>query len=143
MTWQGGKRGREVVPFPAFARLKPLAEAGDDPAKGLQKLAQALIDYGRPVRLHVRLISGQDEESVEHWEVQGGSKDAKAQRKEPEDADVILVMRPETWAQIAQGQLAPYEALFAGELRVGGDFAEAKALTRHLSDPAATYVAPC
>jgi hypothetical protein len=129
--------------MPVFARLKPLAGAHDDPAKGLEKLAQALSNYGSPVRLHVRLIGGKDEASVEHWEIAGGAKNAKAQRKKPKDADVILVMRVETWAQIAQGQLAPYEALYSGKLRVGGDFEAAKAITRHLSDPTATYVAPC
>lgn len=143
MTWQGGKRAREVGPLSPFARLKPLAGQQDDPAKSLEKLAQALSDYGSRVRLHVRLISGKDGESVEHWEVQGGSKNPKAQRKGPKDADVILVMRPETWAQIARGQLAPYEAFYAGKLRVGGDFEVAKAITRHLSDPASPYVAPC
>ena len=144
MTWQGGKRGREVGPSSPFACLKPLASDRDDAAKGLEMLNRALADYPRPVRLHVRLISGGDEdESIEHWEVQAGSKKSKALRKEPKDADVILVMRPETWKQIAQGRLAPYEALYTGRLRVGGDFEAAKAITRHLSDPAAAYVAPC
>jgi len=140
MTWQGGKRPGEVGPLSPFARLKPLAQQQDDPAKALEKLAQALSNYGSPVRLHVRLVGG---DSVEHWEVQGGSKNAKAQRKEPKNADVIVVMRPETWTQIAQGQLAPYDALYAGKLRVGGDFEAAKAITEHLSDPASPYVAPC
>jgi len=122
--------------------LKPLAGERDEPDKGLEKLAQALRDYDSPVRVHVRLITHEGE-GVEHWEVQAGSTDAKAERKEPKDADVILVMRPETWMQIAQGQLAPYEALYAGRLRVGGNFEAAKAITRHLSDPASPYVAPC
>lgn len=141
MTWQGGKRAREVGPVSPFARLRTLAGEQDEPAKGLENLAKALSDYESPVRLHVRLITGG--ESVEHWEVQGGSKNAKAQRKKPKDADVILVMRPETWTQIAQGQLAPYDALYGGKLRVGGDFEAAKAITKHLSDPATPYVAPC
>jgi putative sterol carrier protein len=143
MTWQGGKRPREVGPLLPFARLKPLAQEQDDPAKGLEKLAKALSSYRSPVRLHVRLVTGNDGARVEHWEVQGGSKNAKAQRKEPKAADVILVMRPETWAQIAQGQLAPYEALYSGKLRVRGNLELAKAITEHLSDPASPYVAPC
>jgi hypothetical protein len=129
--------------MPVFARLKPFAGPQDDAAKGLGELAQALKDYGTPVRLHIRLISPKNEASVDHWEIVGGVKNAKAQRKVPKDPDVILVMREETWTQIAQGQLAPYEALYSGKLRVGGDFAAAKAITQHLSDPAATYVAPC
>jgi putative sterol carrier protein len=52
-------------------------------------------------------------------------------------------MRPETWMQIAQGQLAPYDALYAGRLRVGGDLEAAKELTQHLTDPASPYVQPC
>ncbi len=143
MTWQGGKRSREIGPISAFARLKPLAEERDDPAKALETLARALSDYRSPVRLHVRLVTGDDGETVEHWEVQGGSKTAKAQQKEPKQADVILVMRPETWMQIAQGRLAPYEALYSGKLRVGGDMESAKAIARHLTDPASTYRSPC
>ena len=54
-----------------------------------------------------------------------------------------MVMRPETWTQIAQGLLAPYEALYTGKLRVGGNFEVAKAITKHLTDPAANYMAPC
>jgi hypothetical protein len=143
MTWQAGKRPRAAGPLSAFARLKPLAGERDDPAKSLDKLAQALGNYGRSVRLHVRLVTDKDGERVEHWEVQGGSMKGKALRKEPKKADVILVMRPETWTQIAQGRLAPYEALYTGKLRVGGNFEMAKAITRHLSDPASPYVAPC
>jgi putative sterol carrier protein len=143
MTWQGGKRGREAGPMPVFARLKPLAAAQDDAAKAFEKLAQALSGYANPVRLHVRLVGGSEGAVVEHWEIEAGAKKAKAHRNEPKDADVIVVMKAETWTQIAQGRLAPYEALYSGKLRVGGDFQAAKEITRHLSDPTATYVAPC
>lgn len=143
MTWQGGKLRRESLASSPFARLKPLATPRDDAAKGLENLAQALSSYAHPVKMHIRLVSGTDPETVEHWEVLGGKKSASARRKEPKDADVVVVMRPETWQQIAQGLLAPYDALFGGKLRVGGDFEKAKAIIKHLSDPAATYVAPC
>jgi SCP-2 sterol transfer family. len=123
--------------------LKPLARPQDDSAKALEKLAQALREYGSPVRLHFRLITGKEEERVEHWEVHGGSKNAKATKAKPKKADVVVVMRPETWTQIAQGLLAPYEALYTGKLRVGGNFEVAKAITKHLTDPAANYMAPC
>jgi len=149
MTWQGGKiRGESLASSP-FARLKPLATRQDDAAKSLEKLAQALSSYAHPVKMHIQLVSGADGETVEHWEVLGGRKSATAKRKAPKDAkdakdaDVVVVMRPETWTQIAQGLLAPYDALFAGKLRVGGDFEKAKAITKHLSDSSAAYVAPC
>ena len=125
MTWRGGKAVREVGPSSPFARLKPLAGEQDDPAKGLELLGRALSGYPTALRLHVRLVSGGDGESVEDWGVQAGSKNSKARRGEPKNADVIVVMRPETWMQIAQGLLAPYEALYTGRLRVGGDFVAA------------------
>lgn len=144
MTWQGGKLGREVRPVSAFARLKPLVVEADDPAKAVRALSKALGNYQRQVRLHVRLVSGEDGTTVQHWDVQGGAKSAaKAEQKEPKQADVIVAMRPETWLLIAQGRLAPYEALYTGKLRVGGDMEIAKAITRHLTDPKATYRSPC
>jgi SCP-2 sterol transfer family len=144
MTWQGGKLGREVGPVSAFARLKPLATEADDAAKAVRAFSKALGGYQRQVRVHLRLVSGEEGATVEHWNVQAGPKGtAKAEQKEPKQADVIVAMRPETWLLIAQGRLAPYEALYAGKLRVGGDMEIAKAITRHLTDPAATYRAPC
>lgn len=144
MTWQGGKRGREVGPSSPFARWTPLAAHGDDAATGLQSLSESLAAFPTPVRLHVRLLSGSGtDETIEHWEVHGGGPETVARQAEPQDADVVVVMRPETWTEIAQGRLAPYEALYTGRLRIGGDFEAAKAITQYLSDPAAPYVAPC
>ena len=143
MTWQGGKLRRVEGGRLPFARLRRFAGQQDDAAKSLEQLAKALSGLGTLVRMHIQLVSGTDGETVEHWEVHGGSKVGKAKKGKPKDADVVVVMRPETWAQIAQGQLAPYEALYLGKLRVGGDFEKAKAIVKHLTDPAAPYVAPC
>lgn len=145
MTWQGGKLGRETAPTRTFACLTPLAAAADDPAASLTALSKALSDFSPAVTIDVRLL-GDDGETVQHWDVRAGSRGAKAAKavaRVPKTPDVIVVMRPETWQQIAQGRLAPYEALYAGKLRVGGDLESAKAITRHLTDPALPYVAPC
>lgn len=142
MTWQGGKLRREAAPIRTFACLTPLTTATEDPAASLSALSKALSDFSTAVTLDVRLL-GDDGESVEHWEVQAGSKRPKAVARDPKKADIVVVMRPETWQQIAAGRLAPYEALYSGKLRVGGDLAAAKDITRHLSDPSSPYVAPC
>ncbi len=143
MTWQGGKLRREQGgPLP-FARLRKFASTQDDAASSLEGLSKALSGLGTPVRMHIQLIRGTAGETVEHWEVQGGSKSATAKNATPKDPDFVVVMRPETWAQIAAGELAPYEALYAGKLRIGGDFERAKAVVKHLTDPAAPYMAPC
>ena len=143
MTWQGGKLRREQGETLSFARLRTLARPQDDAAKGINQLSKALNGLGKQVRLHIGLVSGPDAARVQHWDVQGGAKSGKVTRGKPKEADVVVVMRPETWAEIAQGQLAPYEALYSGKLRVGGDFEMAKAIVKHLTDPSAPYVAPC
>jgi putative sterol carrier protein len=142
MTWQGGKLRRDDG-VPSFARLRSVAGTQDDVAKSLEQLSKALTGFGKQVRLHIRLVSGIEGAIVEDWLVEGGAKTAKAKQGRPKDADVTVVMRPETWTAIAQGRLAPYEALYAGRLRVGGDFETAKAIVKYMTDPATTYVAPC
>ena len=143
MTWQGGKLRREDSRALLFARLRTLAGPQDNAVKSINQLSKALSGFGKAVRLHIRLVSGAYGETVEHWDVQSGTKRGKATKAKPKGPDVVVVMRPETWAQIAQGQLAPYEALYSGKLRVGGDFEVAKAIVKHLTDPSAPYVAPC
>jgi hypothetical protein len=143
MTWQGGKLRREEGETLGFACLRTMARPQDDAAKSINQLSKALSGLGKPVRLHIGLVSGADGGRVQHWDVQGGTKRGTVKKGKPKDADVVVVMRPETWAEISQGQLAPYEALYSGKLRVGGDFEMAKALVKHLTEPSAPYVAPC
>ena len=144
MTWNGGKlTATPVVPHVTFARLRPFASTKkNNDATSFQGLSRGLRDYGEKIRLHIQLIAN-DGGKVSHWDVEGGTSKATARRGRPKNADVHLVMRPETWAQIAGGQLAPYDALFGGKLRVGGNFEMAKRITEHLSDPSTPYVAPC
>lgn len=140
MTGQVGKRSNEEDVTTPFAPLKPLlAGEQQDHKEGFHKLAQALSNYDSPVRIHIRLLN---DEKVEHWNVQGGSA-ASARRQEPNNADVLVVIRRETWVQIAQGRISPIDALFKGKLRVGGNLQEAKRVLQHLSDPTVPFVPPC
>jgi len=133
MTWQGGKKpGDAPVPAIAFARLRPLVTGPNTNVEASLKAAsQALKNYGSKMRIHVHLVSGPAFDKVEHWTVEGGA------------ADSTVVTQAETLTQIATGQLAPYDALFGGKLRVGGNLEMAKSITQHLSDPAAPYFPPC
>jgi hypothetical protein len=146
MTWQGGKVSREPALGTSFAPLRPLLAGHQHDAEGgLQALARAVRDHG-PMRLELRLLQG---DTVEHWQVNGGravraARAARAARRpRARSADVVVVMRRETWVQIAQGRLSPFDALFAGRLRVGGDLEGAKRLVQHLSDPLVPFVPPC
>jgi hypothetical protein len=144
MTWQGGKKPREILNFITFARLSPLVTGQvTDVESSLRSLSSALSGFASPVTIHVRLVDGPEGESVDHWQVGGGAPAPVAQHSRPKDADVMVVMRPETWLQIAKGQLAPYDALFGGKLRIGGNTDTAKSIVQHLSDPSLPYVSPC
>ena len=144
---QGGKAMREGMPHVAaspFARLTPLvSEQGQDVAASLTKLAQALAGYAAPARINLRLLDNDNLERVDYWDVEVGSPTAKARQGEPKSADVVVVLRQDTWLQIAQGRISPFDALFAGKLRVGGDLELAKEITKHLSDPSVPFVSPC
>ena len=141
MTWQRGKRPREAPPRSPFARLAPLVGQNktEDIETSLRGFAAALKGAKTKATLHLRLVSGTETEIIDHWEIAGG----KARRAGTKGADVVVVMRPETWLAIARGELPPYEALLSGKLRVGGDFEAATEIVRQLSNPSDRYLPPC
>ena len=145
---EGGKTIRDTTPVATaspFARLRPLVSGGEkDVAASLTQAAKALASYEKPARIHVRLLdTDNNTETFDHWDVEAGTTKAAARRGAPKAADVVVVMRRDTWLQIAQGQLSPFDALFNGKVRVGGDLELAKGLARHLSDPSVPFVSPC
>jgi len=141
---QGGKKIRAAVgdrPPSPFARMRPLLQPHEqDAADGLRKLAAALDGFDARVRLHVQLVDG---EAVEDWSIEGGAGKPAAQRRAPKQADLRVVLRRTTWLAIAQGRLSPFDALFAGQMRFGGDGELGKRVARHLSDPSVPFVPPC
>jgi hypothetical protein len=64
-----------------------------------------------------------------------------AARRQPKKADVLVVVRRETWLQIARGRLALRGAL-RRTAASGGNLEAAKRLTQHLSDPTVPFVPP-
>lgn len=141
MTWQGGKTPRVQAVASPFAPLHPLLPGHEHDAEaGLQALAQALRTHAPPVRLQIRLLEGG---KAEHWDVKGGKATRAARSADAKAADVLVVMRRDTWVQIAQGRLSPFEALFAGRLRAGGNLETAKRVVQHLSSRTVPFVPPC
>lgn len=145
MTSEGGKKIRPApgdVQTSPFAPLRPFMQSQEqDVDDGLRKLSAALDDFDMPVRLHVEVLDGSE---VQRWNIEGGRGRSSVDRGAAESkADIRVVVRRETWLRIAQGTLSPFDALFAGRLRVGGDTELAKRLVQHLSDPDVPYVPPC
>jgi hypothetical protein len=133
MTREGAKSSRDELsdrPATQFAPLTPIVEEGVNELDAtVRGLADAMSGVEPSPRIHLRLVEG--DEIVETLVTADG------------DPDVIVVLSRDTWLAIAQGRLAPYEALVTGRLRVGGDVGLAKRVTQHLSDPSVPYVEPC
>jgi hypothetical protein len=140
----GGKKIREGVgdlPPSPFAPLRPLLQPHEQNAgDGLRRLAVALAGFDARVRLHVQLVDG---EALEDWSVEGGTGKPAVQKRAPKQAELRVVLRRATWLSIAQGRLSPFDALFSGRLRFGGDAELGKCLARHLSDSSVPFVPPC
>ena len=141
---KGGKRIRAAVgdkPATPFAPLKPLLQPHEqDAAEGVRRLATALQGLGAPARVHLRVLDG---ETVEHWEVEGGTLPAAAHQRCPTSADMTLIVRRDTWLRMAHGRLSAFDALLSGRMRLGGDTALAKSIVKHLSDPNVPFVGLC
>lgn len=133
MIPEGAKSSREELsdrPATGFAPLRPIVEEGVSELDAtVQGLADAMSGVEPTPRIQLRLVEG--DETVETLATADG---------EPE---VIVVLSRDTWLAIAQGRLAPYEALVVGRLRVAGDLGLAKRVTQHLSNPSVPYVEPC
>ena len=141
----GGKPHRtttlqEAVPT-AFAPLRALLKSDEtDLTQSLQRLSAELASFDAPMRLQVQVLEGS---STHDWELECGRDRASPSRPRANATDVRVVVRRDTWLQIAQGKLNPFDAFISGKLRVGGDVELAKRLVQHLSDPSVPYVSPC
>ena len=141
----GGKPHRTTEPTAAapkaFAPLRALLKSDEtDLTQSVQKLSAELAGFDAPIRLQVQVLEGS---STHDWELECGRDRVSASRHPAKDADVRVVVRRDTWLQIAHGKLNPYDAFISGKLRVGGDAELAKRLVQHLSDPSVPYVSPC
>jgi hypothetical protein len=144
----GGKphRTTEVAPAApiAFAPLRALLKSNEtDLKRSREKLSAELADFDTPVRLQVRVLEGS---STHDWELEcgrGRSAASRSSTRKAARAVVRVVVRHDTWLQIARGKLNPFDAFISGKLQVGGHVDLAKRLVQHLSDPSAPYVSPC
>lgn len=125
----------------AFAPLRALLKSDEtDLTQSLQKLSAELAGFDSPMRLQVQVLEGS---RTHDWQLECGRDRVSASRHSAKEADIRVVVRHDTWLQIAHGKLNPFDAFISGKLRVGGDVELAKRLVQHLSDPSVPYVSPC
>jgi putative sterol carrier protein len=141
---QGGKPHRSQAPQSqsAFAPMRGWLSANKrDVISAAENLAAELARFGEKKRIAIQVIdSGQSH----MWEIEAGQGEAsiKSDRSSAK-ADLTLVMRGETWLDLAQGQINPFDAFAGGKLRVAGDTELGKRLVRHLTDPQFPFISPC
>jgi SCP-2 sterol transfer family len=124
-----------------FAPLRALLKSDEtDLTQSLQQLSAELASFDAPMLLQVQVLEGS---STHDWELECGRDRVSASRRSANEVDVRVVVRHDTWLQIAHGKLNPFDAFITGKLRVGGDVELAKRLVQHLSDPSVPYVSPC
>ena len=126
--------------------MRPFLESNEtDLSRGVESLSAELARLDSEVRLDVEVLEGAETHA---WVLECGLGRSSV-RPRPRDEektrkpDVRVVVRHETWLQIAQGKLSPFEAFITVMLLVGGDTEIAKRLVQHLSDPSVPYVSPC
>jgi len=141
---QGGKAHRSQAPKiqSAFAPMRSwLHPKKRDLESAVQGLAAELGKFSEKKTIALQVMDG---DQVHAWEITAGQRKPvlKSQRGKGQ-ADLTLVMRQETWLELAQGQLNPFDAFAGGRLLIAGDTDLGKRLVRHLTDPQFPFVSPC
>ena len=104
----------------AFAPLRAFLKSGEtDLTQSLQRLSAELAGFDAPHASRRCRCSRVRARTTGSWSaVASGSS---ASRRRANATDVRVVVRHDTWLQIAQGKLNPFDAFISGKLRVGGD----------------------
>src|SRR5688500_12073209 len=88
----------------AFAPLRALLKPDEtDLTQSFQKLSAELAGFKDSMRLQVQVLEGS---STHDWELECGQNGVSASRHSAQEAaDVRVVVRHDTWLQIARGKL--------------------------------------
>jgi len=143
---QGGKAHRSQAPQidSAFAPMRgwlPSKSREIEPAA--QNLAVELARFGEKATIAIQVLDG---DKTHGWEIAAGQKKPSlknASGKGKNKSNLTLVMRRETWLDLSQGRLNPFDAFAGGKMLVAGDTDLGKRLVKHLTDPQFPFVSPC
>jgi putative sterol carrier protein len=120
-----------------FAVMKDLTKGSRTSAAEItKKLGEELASAKARGTLRLRLLEGGDLAKASVFDIAlAGAKGAKGKSgaKAPGKATVELITTPETWGEIASGQLAPHDAFLGGRMRVRGNVFTAQRLFKHVA----------
>jgi hypothetical protein len=124
-----------------FAAIKDLTGGREivDTAATFARLGELLASSGLRATLQVHLLDQADrhDEADPHkssFTVKLVDKKATTGTRALSKADVELITTPETWLEIARGELPPHEAFFSGRMRVRGNVGLAQDMLKHIAD---------
>ena len=107
-----------MTPFPR------LAQAGKrDVGQTFERLAELVGGSPLRARVHFGIVDGDtlDSDAVRSWSLELGTDHCQVRVARTPDPDLELLLKEETWWQIADGALPPLEAFGKGAMRVRGD----------------------
>ena len=106
------------------------APTTSDLGKTFDRAAEILTRSKEEATIQFRLVG----ETPTCWTISLGGKGAKAVADKPvTKPDFEIITSTETWAQIADGALAPLRAFTQGKMRVRGDIELGEKLLKRLS----------
>jgi SCP-2 sterol transfer family len=122
-----------------YAKLKRLIRPGErDFRRAFARLAQRLKASGERAEVQVDLLQARQREP---WSLLLEGNAATASRKAARRPDLHIILREQTWRQIATGERSPLESFLAGQVRLRGDPELAKRLFKRVAGPGETD--PC
>lgn len=117
-----------------FAVIKDLRVGQDgSPSRTVERLGELLAGSGIRAIFQLRLLDSASGKEKSVVNVAIDSKSSKPGTTAVEKADVEILTTPETWSEIASGQLPPILAFLTGRMRFRGDSGLAQEMHRHLA----------
>jgi putative sterol carrier protein len=144
VTPSSASGGQPTRPHPSvqrYARLPALIDApATEIAASLGRLTDLLSAFEEPATVNLHFVGAS---GTQRWHLALGGQRATTAEGAAEDPALEVIMRPDTWTEIASGSLSPLLAFGSGRMRVRGDIGLAKRLLRHLATSSDAIVEIC
>lgn len=115
----------------SYVKLRNVVESYEhDLGETFQRIAELLKSTDEHALLQIRILSG---EKHLYWCLELNENGCKVRAEKHDHSDFEVVMRAETWWQIAEGSLSPLEAFIQNKMKIGGDVELGKRILRRLA----------
>jgi hypothetical protein len=117
----------------SFAVMKDLTDRGEDISHTVQRLGDLLAPAGFSATLQLCLRDADTSKPSSCFQLKLAQGKVTVSTKSSKKPDIELIMRPETWLQIAAGKLPPHQVFLTGGMRLRGNADLAQKMLKHLA----------